>query len=193
MPQPYRPRRSYTHRRNTLTRRIRIARRCRRGGPTNAVTLSTVLLAIVSSTMPPTLTNHEVATATAGHRRAARGMYHAGTLPLPAPRLVSLQPCSIQARKPYQAAMLASGGKSVTSSQAGSQPASKGPANELVLNAVPVPCQRTDGPRSARTMPVMVAGMVTCRCWSKRNHSAFQAPRAVAGKNFQATGRAQPR
>ena len=51
--------------------------------------------------------------------------------------------------------------------------------------------QRAYSPRSAKTMTVMVAGMVRCRCWSRRNHSAFQAPGAGAGKT--APGIAQPR
>ena len=53
--------------------------------------------------------------------------------------------------------------------------------------------QRAYSPRSARTMTVMVAGTVACRCCSKRNHSIFQAPVTVAGKTAQATGIAQPR
>ncbi len=42
--------------------------------------------------------------------------------------------------------------------------------------------QRAYSPRSTRTSTVMVAGMVAGNCWSKRTHSVFQAPLAVAGK-----------
>ena len=39
----------------------------------------------------------------------------------------------------------------------------------------------------------VTSGTVACRCWSRRPHSAFQAPVAVVGKAAQATGSAQPR
>ena len=67
---------------------------------------------------PPTLSNHKVATATANHRRAARwgSVMRVRCHGHPA-RLVSLKPCSIQARNPYQQASLASGGKSVRINQ----------------------------------------------------------------------------
>lgn len=100
-------------RRNTLTRRNRVARRWRRCASINAVTSSTVLLAMASSAAPPTLTSHKVATATASHSRAARaGCAMRVRCHCQPPRLVSLKLCSIQARRPYQAAVLASGGRS---------------------------------------------------------------------------------
>ena len=65
------------------------------------------------------------------------------------PRLVSLQPGSIQARKPYQAAVLVSGGKSVMSNHssrcASSHRASNVHATGRDLKAVPVPCQAVPG------------------------------------------------
>ena len=65
------------------------------------------------------------------------------------PRLVSLKPCLIQARKPYPAAVLATGGRSVTSNHRsvypGSQQASIVQASGLVLNAAPRLCHWVSG------------------------------------------------
>src|SRR5262249_56395982 len=64
--------------------------------------------------MPPTLSSHSVATATANHRRAARsGWVIRVRCHCQPARLIHLNCCSIQARRPYQPASLASGGKSV--------------------------------------------------------------------------------
>ena len=101
-------------RRKTLTSRRRVARRVRGGSGTRAVTSGTVLAGIVSSASPPTLSSHKVATATASHRRAARsGLVMWVRCHCQPARLVILKPCSIQARNPYQQAVLASGGRSV--------------------------------------------------------------------------------
>ena len=78
------------------------------------MTSGTVLAGIVSSASPPTLSSHKVATATASHRRAARsGLVMWVRCHCQPARLVILKPCSIQARNPYQQAVLASGGRSV--------------------------------------------------------------------------------
>ena len=89
------------------------------GAPgTSAVTSSSVLAGIVSSAAPPTLSSHNVATATASHSRAARsGALMRVRCHCQPARLVILKPCSIQARRPYQPASLASGGRSVRISQ----------------------------------------------------------------------------
>ena len=103
-------------RRKTLTSRRQVARRSRSGRGMRAVTSGTVLAGMASSASPPTLSSHQVATATASHRRAARsGMVMWVRCHCHPARLVILKPCSIQARKPYQQALLASGGKSVRS------------------------------------------------------------------------------
>lgn len=68
----------------------------------------------VSSARPPTLSSHNVATATASPRRAARwGTVLRVRCHCHPARLVRLKPCSIQARSPYYQVALASGGKSV--------------------------------------------------------------------------------
>src|SRR5882724_11679851 len=84
------------------------------GAGTSTVTSGTVLAGTVASASPPTLSSHKVATATASHRRAARsGLVIWVRCHCQPARLVILKPCSIQARKPYQPAVLASGGRSV--------------------------------------------------------------------------------
>src|SRR4029434_8528798 len=101
-------------RRKTLTSRKRVARRVRAGWGTRGVTSRTVLAGGVSPPPPPTLSSHKVATATASHRRAARsGWVMRVRCHCQPARLVILKPCSIQARTPYQQAVLASGGRSV--------------------------------------------------------------------------------
>ena len=59
--------------RKTLTKRSCVARRGRDPGPLAAGSSSNVPTGIVVSASPPTLSNHNVATATANHKRAARG------------------------------------------------------------------------------------------------------------------------
>jgi hypothetical protein len=69
---------------------------------------------MASSASPPTLSSPKVATATASHRRAARsGLVMRVRCHGHPARLVLVKPCSIQARKPSQQAVLASGGTSV--------------------------------------------------------------------------------
>jgi hypothetical protein len=105
-------------RRNTLTKRERVACRCRRCPARAKVTPGSKLVGIVSSANPPTVSRHRVATATASPRQAAR----CGTIICvrghcqPA-RWVSLKPCLIQARNPYHPAWLEAGGKSVRPSR----------------------------------------------------------------------------
>jgi len=75
--------------------------------------------------MQTAVSNHNVATATANHSRAARcgsllrvrGHGHP-------PRLALLQPCSIQARSPYQPAAPALGAKAVKSNHGSAEPSS---------------------------------------------------------------------
>jgi len=101
-------------RRKTLTSRHCVAWRGRRYAGPNPVTSGSGLSGIVASTAPPMLTTYRVATATARHRRAARAesVIRVRCHGQPA-RLVNLKPCAIQARRPYQSASLASGGRSV--------------------------------------------------------------------------------
>jgi hypothetical protein len=68
--------------------------------------------------MPPTLSNHNVATATANHNRAARwASLRRVRCHCHPPRLVILKPCSIHARNPYQYAAPALGARSVSNNQ----------------------------------------------------------------------------
>ena len=95
-----------------------------------------------------------MATATASHSRVARaGCAVRVRCHCQPPRLVSLQLCSIQARKPYQAAVLTAGGQSVTSNHRsawpGSQQTSKVPASGLILNAVPAPVRSSSAAAGA--------------------------------------------
>src|SRR5262252_7200119 len=79
-----------------------------------------------ASASPPTLSSHKVATATANHRRAARaGWVMWVCCPCQPARLVLLQPCAIQARTPYQQAVLASSGRSVRLNHGSVYPASQ--------------------------------------------------------------------
>ena len=97
-----------------LTRRTRVAWRCRRCTPTNSVTSAPYCRQWCLRRRPP----RSPTTRWPPPRPAT------GAPPAPggscgcvatASRRVSLKPCSIQARKPYQAALLAAGGKSVIS------------------------------------------------------------------------------
>ena len=138
-------------RRKILPTRRRVARRWRRWWPSVAVTSRSVRAGIASSAAPPTLSRHRVATATASHSRAARSgwVMRVRCHGQPA-RLMHVHGGAIQARRPYQPASLASGGKSVRISQ-GSVPLC--PAGQQVhrscrcqlLQAVPGPRQRVPG------------------------------------------------
>ena len=114
--------------------------------------------------MPPTLSSHKVETATASHRRAARcGSVMRVCCHCQPARFVTLKPCSIQARSPYQQAALAAGGRSVRINHGSVYPSSQQASNVqwswrgARLKAVPVPCQRepgganVDSGRSARS------------------------------------------
>jgi len=96
--------------------------------------------------------SHNVATATASHKRAARwGAVIRVRCHCQPARLVTLKPCSIQARRPYQHASLVVGGRAVRMNQGAvspsSQQASKVHARRrgARLKAVPVPRQRRPG------------------------------------------------
>lgn len=100
--------------RNRLTRRSRVARCCRAVRARLAVTSNRLLSGMRSSASPPTLRSHKVATATANHRRSARcGSVMRVRCHCHPARVVSVKPCSIQARRPYQHASEVSGGRSV--------------------------------------------------------------------------------
>src|SRR6185503_15552365 len=100
--------------RKILTKRSWVAGRGRDAGPSSAANGSRVLTGSVSSAIPPTLRSHNVATATANHNRAARwGSLIRVRCHCHPPRLVTLKPCSIQARKPYQHASPALGARCV--------------------------------------------------------------------------------
>jgi len=91
--------------RKTLTRRNCVAWRGRGRGRSWAGSGGSVPTGIVVSAAPPTLSSHKVATATASHNRAARwGSVMRVRCHCQPPRLVILNPCSIQARNPYQQA-----------------------------------------------------------------------------------------
>src|SRR5205807_3064829 len=112
-------------RRKTLTSRRRVAGRGRAGWGTRAVTSRTVLAGLVSSAAPPTLTPPQGAPATARPRRAARAGWGIRVRCHGQPaRLVSVKPCSIQARRPYQQAVLAAGGSAVRSTHGSCSPGS---------------------------------------------------------------------
>jgi len=113
------PIRTNQPRRKQLSKRGRehfVARRRAMWVSGNSVRL---LTGKVASALPPTLTTHKVATAMASQWRAAR----AGSViwvccHCQPPRLVSLKPLSIQARRAYQHTSACSGDRSVTISQA---------------------------------------------------------------------------
>ena len=83
-----------THpRRNTLTSRRRGARRVRGCGGHNAFSSSTVLAGSAASAAPPTLSSHNVATATRSPQpRRAGWMAYPCTVPWPARAVGALQP-----------------------------------------------------------------------------------------------------
>jgi hypothetical protein len=104
--------------RNTLTTRSGVARRGRDAGHPAAGSGSPGLTGTVSSASPPPLSTHRVATATANHKRAARG----GSLRRVRchghpPRFGSLKPGSIPARSPSHHASPALGARSVKNHQ----------------------------------------------------------------------------
>ena len=89
--------------RKILTKRNWVARRDWAGGPSPSPRDNRVLSGSVSSAIPPTLSSHNVATATANHSRAARcGSVMRVRCHCHPPRFVILKPCSIQALNPYQ-------------------------------------------------------------------------------------------
>jgi hypothetical protein len=101
--------------RKTLTKRSCVAGRGWPLGQLLVGSSSTVLTGIVSSAIPPTLSNHKVATATANHNRAARcGLVMRVCGHCHPPRLVIVKPGSIPVRSPYQQAVPALGAKSVS-------------------------------------------------------------------------------
>src|SRR5206468_8902683 len=66
---------------------------------------SVCLVSAASSALPPTRNSHSVATAIASHRRSAlSGSSIRVCCHCQPPLLLSLNPCSIQARRPYQEA-----------------------------------------------------------------------------------------
>jgi hypothetical protein len=111
-----------------------------------------VLSGIVSSDSPPTRTSHSVVPAMATHRRVARSAsVRRVRCHGPPPRLATWKLGAIQARNPYQAASLASGGRSVTSSHGSwepwSQRANKVPSRRrgFPAKAVPRPAHEVPG------------------------------------------------
>ena len=118
-------------RRKILTKRTRVARCCQRWHANASEISRSVPSAMVSSAAPPTLSSHQVATATASHKRAARwGSGMRVRCHGPPARWVSWKPGSIQARRPYQQAALTSGGKSVRINQGAVWPSSQ-PAHRV--------------------------------------------------------------
>ena len=103
-----------TPRRKQLNKRGRARPVARRRATCSSGSAATLLAGSVASASPPTLTTHNVATASANHSRAAR----AGSVIFVwchchPPRFMSLNPLSIQLRIPYQAASATSGARSV--------------------------------------------------------------------------------
>src|SRR5205085_2657902 len=98
------------------------------------------------SASPPTLTTQRVATAMASQSRAARS----GSVILvwchcQPPRLMSLNPPSIQDRMPYHATWATSGGRSVSTNQ--------GSACASAQHATSVHCRRQEGVAKQSTSP----------------------------------------
>ena len=105
---------------------------------------SRLLAGRLISAAPPTLTIHKVATANTNQTRSTRpGSLMRVDCHCQPPRLKSLKPPSIQARKPYQLTRAASGGRSVRMNQASwcaaSRPASKVHRSGCVLKHVTCP------------------------------------------------------
>jgi hypothetical protein len=138
-------------RRKILPKRKRVACRCRARGASASVSGSSVLSGSVSSAAPPTLSNHNVATATTNHNRAARwGSLMRVRCHCQPPRFVIFKPGSIHARNPYQQASPALGARSVSNNHGSLSPSSQR-ASSLQLsrrapcNAVPVPTHCVPG------------------------------------------------
>lgn len=123
-----------------------------------------------NSASPPTSTSHSVATASTTHNRSARaGSVIRVRCHGHPPRLITLNPCSIQLRKAYQHGSAAPGGKSVSTSHGSAHPAARQansvPASGAVLYAVPVAAtppqprttsgRGTDATRSGKTTPTL--------------------------------------
>jgi hypothetical protein len=103
----------------TNSRGCRGARR--RGRGSVAPTSPRVSFRASPSTVAPMTTNHRIVTANASHNRSARSglvirVYCHGKAPL----LMTLKPCSIQARKAYQHGDAAPSGRSISTSQGSS-------------------------------------------------------------------------
>jgi len=165
----------------------------------------------LASASPPTLSSHNVAPATANHPRAARsGSVRRVRGHCPPPRLVSLKPCAIQARKPYPHAARLAGGKAVKLNHASLSPSSP-QANRVqfkrlgrLTKAVPRPCQRVPGGEAKRRRgwkrvraggrkvpPVLIR---TKGCPPKRTRRRYNpraaSPRAANPSTVPAPGRA---
>src|ERR1700677_3242246 len=96
-------------------------------GPISAVAC---LAWAAASALPPTRNSHSVATATASHRRSARcGASIRVCCHCHPPLLLSLKPCSIQLRKPYQEASPCPGARSLRISHGSLCPAPHQPSN----------------------------------------------------------------
>ncbi len=198
-------------RRNTRTRRRRVSRRLRRLGGHSAVTSSNVPSGTASSTSPPTRKSYNVATATANHRREARpgSLIRVRCNCHPA-RLVTLKPCSIQARSPYQAASLASGGTSVRINHGSLSPASQRaksvqstcrpcpfkavprPLHDVPTSGTKLPSGRDRGEPSGRNVPPLLLRKNGCqpnrtRRWN--NQRAYK-PRSARTITVQPGGTA---
>src|SRR5947209_20635571 len=100
------------------------------------------------SALPPTRNSHRVATAMASHRRSARcGSSIRVCCHCQPPLLLSLNPCSIQLRKPYQEASPCPGARSLRISQGSLYPEPHQPSNVPAIcrpgveKAVPCPLQ----------------------------------------------------
>src|SRR6266481_5768913 len=200
-------------RRKTRTHRRRVACRIRGCRGTKAVTSGTVLAGIVSSASPPTLSSHRVATATASHRRAARsGFVIWVRCPCQPARFVIWKPCSLQARTPYQQAVLASGGRSGRINHGSLSPASQHASRVQwswrwrPLKALPVPCQAVPGsgtnvfrgpprpcPLGRQVPPVLMRkkGCQPRRVMRRNSQRAYKPRSASQGTKQGSTGSAQ--
>jgi len=105
----------------------------------------------------------------ASPRRAARSGGVLGVrCPCQPARWVLLKPCAIQARTPYQQAVLASGGRSVRSNQGAVSPASQQASRGhwsgrwRPVKAMPVPCQAVPGSgTNSEALPAEHVGPIT--------------------------------
>src|SRR5262245_50330931 len=130
----------------------------------------TVSTARPISASPPTRRHHQVDTASTSHSRSARrGSVMCVFCQSQPPLLSRLNPCSIQARKPYQQTSAASGARSVSTSQGSAYPASRRASSVhrsrlgASLKASPTPFQDwpSGGTKLARAR----------RCFSPRNRN----------------------